>query len=184
MSAIRGAAFRPFTRPSSTPWKPVGSLKARITRIRRIHAVESRKGAVSLARPVSPPRSSNRTCGFPASGFPTGFTTGSRQDALPPTLTQPRHPKRAKHCCHCERPDASRRHLVAPDEEVAYAIIDVRLDRPVRDVMRPWAEVAAPSPQQAGQLRTHVVPSSHVARHQDGAHLIFQTLHAFIRWAG
>ncbi len=23
--------------------------------------------------PVSPPRSSNRTCGFPASGFPTGF---------------------------------------------------------------------------------------------------------------
>src|SRR6516162_9085601 len=25
-------------------------------------------------RPVSHPRSSNRTCGFPASGFPTGFT--------------------------------------------------------------------------------------------------------------
>jgi hypothetical protein len=27
---------------------------------------------------VSPPRSSNRTCGFPASGFPTGFTPGIR----------------------------------------------------------------------------------------------------------
>ena len=26
-------------------------------------------------RPVSPPRSSNRTCGFPASGSPTGFTS-------------------------------------------------------------------------------------------------------------
>ena len=39
-------------------------------------AVESRKGAVAWAirhRSVSPPRSSNRTCRFPASGFPTGF---------------------------------------------------------------------------------------------------------------
>ena len=38
--------------------------------------VESRRGAVAWAfwrHPVSPPRSSNRTCGFPASGFPTGF---------------------------------------------------------------------------------------------------------------
>jgi hypothetical protein len=39
--------------------------------------VESRTGAVAWAlrqRPVSRPRSSNRTCGFPASGFPTGFS--------------------------------------------------------------------------------------------------------------
>jgi hypothetical protein len=36
--------------------------------------VESRTGAVAGCRPVSRPRSSNRTCGFPASGFPTGFT--------------------------------------------------------------------------------------------------------------
>ena len=38
--------------------------------------VESRTGAVAWAmrqRSVSRPRSSNRTCGFPASGFPTGF---------------------------------------------------------------------------------------------------------------
>src|SRR5512132_4202583 len=36
--------------------------------------VESRKGAVAaFGGSVSPPRSSNRTCGFPASGFPTGF---------------------------------------------------------------------------------------------------------------
>ena len=36
--------------------------------------VESRRGAVAWAcrhRSVSPPRSSNWTCGFPASGFPT-----------------------------------------------------------------------------------------------------------------
>ena len=40
--------------------------------------VESRTGAVAWAmrqRSVSRPRSSNRTCGFPASGFPTGFTS-------------------------------------------------------------------------------------------------------------
>ena len=39
--------------------------------------VESRMGAVAWAmrqRSVSHPRSSNRTCGFPASGSPTGFT--------------------------------------------------------------------------------------------------------------
>src|SRR6266487_4892352 len=40
-------------------------------------SVESRMGAVAWAmrqRSVSHPRSSNRTCGFPASGSPTGFT--------------------------------------------------------------------------------------------------------------
>src|SRR5262245_23430640 len=39
-------------------------------------SVESRMGAVAWAmrqRSVSHPRSSNRTCGFPASGSPTGF---------------------------------------------------------------------------------------------------------------
>ncbi len=40
-------------------------------------------GAVACAirhRPVSHPRSSNRTCGFPASGFPTGFIVGIRRE--------------------------------------------------------------------------------------------------------
>ncbi len=40
-------------------------------------------GAVACAirhRPVSHPRSSNRTCGFPASGFPTGFIVGIRHE--------------------------------------------------------------------------------------------------------
>ncbi len=42
-------------------------------------AVESRRGAVLHKQSVSPPRSSNRTCGFPASGSPTGFTAGMRR---------------------------------------------------------------------------------------------------------
>jgi hypothetical protein len=42
-------------------------------------SVESRMGAVAWAirqRPVSHPRSSNRACRFPASGFPTSFIEG------------------------------------------------------------------------------------------------------------
>ena len=39
--------------------------------------VEDGRGSLGLVgqRSVSRPRSSNRTCGFPASGFPTGFTS-------------------------------------------------------------------------------------------------------------
>src|SRR5476649_1385742 len=109
-----------------------------------VTSVESRRGAVANVRSVSPPRSSNRTCGFPASGFPTGFMTGSRHDALSPAMAQPGHSESAKHCILRERPGASRGHLVASNERVTHAVVDVRLDHPVRDVMRPWAEVAAP----------------------------------------
>jgi hypothetical protein len=80
--------------------------------------VESRKGAVSLSRPVSPPRSSNRTCGFPASGFPTGFTTVSRRNALPPTVSPSWHAKFAEHRCHRQPPNSPRGHLMVPGEEV------------------------------------------------------------------
>ena len=47
-----------------------------VVRIGTSGSVESRMGAVAWAmrqRSVSHPRSSNRTCGFPASGSPTGF---------------------------------------------------------------------------------------------------------------
>src|SRR5712691_5675617 len=47
--------------------------------------VESRMGAVAWAmrqRSVSHPRSSNRTCGFPASGSPTGFTVKHTNKSL------------------------------------------------------------------------------------------------------
>jgi hypothetical protein len=35
-----------------------------------------------------PPRSSNRPCGFPASGFPIGLTTYSRHGVFPPQVSQ------------------------------------------------------------------------------------------------
>jgi hypothetical protein len=50
-----------------------------------VSTVESRMGAVAWAmrqRSVSHPRSSNRTCRFPASGSPTGFTVRHTEQLL------------------------------------------------------------------------------------------------------
>ena len=61
-----------LTRP---PNRGKSNLPPLVTRAFGAH-VESRKSAVAWAmrqRSVSLPRSSNRTCRFPASGFPTGF---------------------------------------------------------------------------------------------------------------
>ena len=62
-------------------------------------------------RPVSQPRSSNRTCGFPASGFPTGFTAGSRTGCVkrPP---QAIHAQGTVHLLHRKQACALRGHLV------------------------------------------------------------------------
>jgi hypothetical protein len=139
---------------------------------------------LSCERSVSPPRSSNRTCGFPASGFPTSFMTGSRHDAFPPQVSQSRHAKIAEHRLLAERPDASRRHLVAPDEEVTHAVIQVGFDRAVRDVMGSRTEVTAPSPQQTVQRAAHFIPRPFVARHQDRTQSVLQTSHTLLRRTG
>ena len=68
-------------------------------------SVKARRGAAALSRPVSPPRSSNRTGGFPASGFPTGVTSGSRHNTTPSAMAQSRHTELAEHRLHRERPD-------------------------------------------------------------------------------
>jgi hypothetical protein len=82
---------------------------------------------VPLERPVSRHRSSNRTCAFPASGFPTGFTAGSRDSARPAPVAHPRYTKLAADRFHSEGAAALRRRLVAPDEEVAYPAVQVGL---------------------------------------------------------
>jgi hypothetical protein len=46
---------------------------------------------VPRERSVSPPRSSNRTCGFPASGFPTGFIAGIRRSVATSVIRVPFH---------------------------------------------------------------------------------------------
>ena len=62
MLAGCGSSTRPRPSVSTSAWR----LRPLICR------VEEGRGE-PRARPVSRPRSSNRTCGFPASGFPTGF---------------------------------------------------------------------------------------------------------------
>ena len=133
---------------------------------------------------VSPPRSSNRTCGFPASGFPTGFTTGSRHGAFPPQMSQSRHTKFAEHRFHAERPDAARGHLVTPDQEVTHTVIQMGLDHAVRGVVGSGTEVAAPSPQQAVHRAAHLFPWPLIARYQYLTQLVLQTLHTLVRRAG
>ena len=56
-------------------------------------------------RPVSRPRSSNRTCGFPASGFPTGFICKAHGGAQV-------HASKAQHAERTEDTDRRENRLV------------------------------------------------------------------------
>jgi hypothetical protein len=79
------------TQAAQHPLPPPGCVRLPSNTLREsghpgIHtSVESRMGAVAWAmrqRSVSHPRSSNRTCGFPASGSPTGFVVRHTEQLL------------------------------------------------------------------------------------------------------
>src|SRR5215469_8607340 len=82
-------------------------------------------------RPVSHPRSSNRTCPIKASGFPTGFTADSRT-WLRLGSAELQYPQLAKHRFDAKTVGAARVHLMAPPQEMPYALIDVVVNRVVR----------------------------------------------------
>jgi hypothetical protein len=63
-------------------------------------------GADVIRRPVSHPRSSNRTCGFPASGFPTDFVVDSRSSATGRT-PEPEHARSKGPSLHQRYPASS-----------------------------------------------------------------------------
>jgi hypothetical protein len=71
---LPGQAARQLPDQSTTLWVEPSSTGD--TRLRGARRVEDGRGSLGLVwqRSVSRPRSSNRTCGFPASGFPTGFS--------------------------------------------------------------------------------------------------------------
>ena len=145
----------------------------------RAIAPEARRQRDDLV--VEPQGHTVRTCGFPASGFQTGFMTGSRHGALPPQVSQPRHAKIAEHRVLAERPDAARRHLVTPDEEVTHAVIQMGLDHAIRNVAGSRTEVAAPSSQEAVQCTAYLRPWPFVARYQDRSRPGLKTLQVLIR---
>src|SRR5262245_49532223 len=74
-------------------------------------------------RPVSHPRSSNRTCPIKASGFPTGFTADSRT-SFHLGAAELQYPQLAKHRFDTETVSAARWHLVTPPQEMPYALIN------------------------------------------------------------
>src|SRR5438309_8712346 len=110
---------------------------------RWLRLVESRKGAVASrkASPVSLPRSSNRTCGFPASGFPTGFTVRRT------TVVQRQNPELPKDHVTGKSSGPATGNLMPPAEEVPNALADVVVNRPVCPAPRSITEVGRPTAQ-------------------------------------
>src|SRR3954447_9260596 len=141
--------------------------------------VESRKGAVASrsASPVSLPRSSNRTCGFPASGFPTEFIV--RHTAV----IQGQNAEIAINRAMGKSSGSAVWYLMPPTEEVSDAPADVVIDGLVCLGPRAVAEVFGPATQQSVEPVTHLCPGPQVARHQYAVDLLLHTLDTFRGWA-
>ena len=136
--------------------------------------VESRPGAGADAkrRPGSRPRSSNRTCPFRASGFPTGFTVDSR--TRPPLhITKPEYPQLAEDRFRWKAAGAARGHLVASPQEMPYALVDVIVDCPVCRRPGSVAVVCRPASEHPIEPIPHLRPRPDIARRQQVSHLAF-----------
>src|ERR1700690_1202468 len=96
-----------------------------------------------MHRPVSHPRSSNRTCPFRASGFPTGFIVDSRTRG--PWSPEPKYAQGPIHPFRRELASALRGHLVPPSQKVPYPIVNVVVYRLIRLARSPYAEVLPPA---------------------------------------
>ncbi len=119
---------------------------------------DGRESGQLSVRAVSHPRSSNRTCPFRASGFPTGFIVDSRTRAHRPL--QAHYAQRAEHPFLRELAGALRRHLVAPPQKVPHFVIDILVDCPISLRRAPAAEVGSPALQLLIQPLAHFRPRS------------------------
>src|SRR5215831_18201573 len=133
-------------------------------------------------RPVSHPRSSNRTCPIKASGFPTGFSADSRT-SFHLGSAELQYPQLAKHSFDAETVGAARWHLVTPPQEMSYALINVVVNRVVRRYSGSVAEVRRPAPQNLIQPVPRLLPGPRVAGHQKLPHLFLDACHRFLRRA-
>ena len=80
--------------------------------------------------PVSHPRLSSRTCGSPASGFPSSFIAGSRR-AANVDMSEPDNSELPKHQVITEAASASGRPLMPPRQEAPYDLVDVVVDHAI-----------------------------------------------------
>src|SRR5215470_3419798 len=116
-------------------------------------------------RPVSHPGSSNRTCRFPASGFPTGFTADSRT-RVHTSSAELQYSQLAKHRWDAEAAGAAGVHLVTPPQEMPYALIDVVINRLIRRGPSSVTEVRRPAPQYLIQPASYLLPGPRVTGYQ------------------
>jgi len=108
----------------------------------------------------------NRTCRFPASGFPTDFATGSRRltNAIPLKTYDPQLPRH--HFGWETSGTATPGGLLASPQKVPHAIIDVGIDLPVCFAQAAVGKVLFPAPQFCVELVAHFLPRLHLARLQ------------------
>ena len=166
------AGFKSEPWPASNRY-PLGRLASEFSR------VEEGRGCVE-AHLVSLPRSSNRTCGFAASGFPTDFTlrltaahAGPAGKALHAEFPEDFAPRRTSR--------ASVRRAVRAGEEVPHAVADMVIDGAVGRVQSSIAEVRRPTAKKAVQSLAHLRPDAHFARLQQLADLALDPLQALLR---
>src|SRR5215471_11442041 len=156
-----------------------------ISRASRSNVVESTMGASTdvKRRPVSHRRSSNRTCPIKASGFPTVFTADSRTITVL-HLTKPEYSPVAKNRVRREAIGAARLHLVAPPQEMSYALIDVVVNRPIGCRSGPVAEVCRPASQNLIQPIPHLQPCPRIAGYQMVSHFLLDARYALLGRTG
>ena len=127
--------------------------------------------------PVSPPRSSNRTCRFPASGFPTEFASTTRSSPRQAHDTQfPKDQLRGK-------PARTQRPVLAPlAQEVPHPLLHVVVYNLIRPGDGSVAEVSLPSTQLRVETVAHLRPRTLLVGPQQIVNLAREPLDALLRW--
>jgi hypothetical protein len=103
---------------------------------------------------VSLPRSSNRTCPFRASGFPTDFTNQLREGARG-AHRGAANTQFPEHDSVREKRTAARLHFMAVSQEIPYALVNVIVRHPCRHI------VAVSFPHLGAQRRPPSVKLTH-----------------------
>ncbi len=147
--------------------------------------VEDRRGCSGLLGrrgPVSRPRSSKRTCGFPASGSRAGLLPQAVAGGRPRCIRRrPATPQLAKHQLAAELPGAARGHLLPPPQKSSHSLTHVVVHRPAGHQPGPMRKVTRLAHPHPVQPVWQLPPAPHFSRTQQLAHLLPQPCHALAR---
>src|SRR6185295_14395988 len=126
--------------------------------------------------PVSPPRSSNRTCRFPASGFPTDFLRSTRS-----STPQTQHAQTPKYALG-RIPACPHRRVLRPlTQEIPHPFFHVVVHNLIGPSDCAIAEVLLPSPQLCVETIPHLRPRPFLPRLQQIINLSRDSLDALLR---